>query len=71
MRLTEVIEKQHILSDKQFGFRKGKSTQDAILVLTIVIEKAKQNKNDAAFACTICGQRTIKWTAIFGAGRSL
>ena len=65
MRLAEVIEKQQILSDKQFGFRKGKSTQDAILVLSTVIEKAKHKKDDAAFACMICVQRTVRWTAIF------
>lgn len=40
IRLTNYIDKYKLLSPKQFGFRKGKSTQDAISCLTSEIYKA-------------------------------
>ena len=42
-----LLETENLLSNCQFGFRKKKSTQDALLILSTVIEKARQNKDDA------------------------
>lgn len=39
-RISNYIEKQNILSKHQFGFRKNRSTEDAILELTDKISKA-------------------------------
>jgi hypothetical protein len=46
-RLMNLLETENLLSNCQFGFRKKKSTQDALLILSTVIEKARQNKDDA------------------------
>ena len=50
VRLDKVVEKQKFLSEHQFGFRKNKSTSDAIFVVTTAIEKAKQEGMDAGLA---------------------
>ena len=50
MRLMNLVEEKSLLSDKQFGFRKERSTQDAILVVATAIEKAKADGDDAALA---------------------
>lgn len=46
-RLVNFIEKYHIISDSQFGFREGKSTEDAVLALTSkivnLIDKKKKS----------------------------
>ena len=38
-RLTQWAESNNVLSDSQFGFRKGRSTTDAIFVLNGIIQK--------------------------------
>ncbi len=44
-RLTDWCEANSILTDAQFGFRKGRSTVDAIFVLSSLIEKTLNDKN--------------------------
>lgn len=43
-RLTNYLENNHILSDKQFGFRTGKSTNDAVHELTAFISRNLDNR---------------------------
>ena len=50
VRLDKVVEKHKFLSEQQYGFRKNKSTADAIFVITAAIEKAKQEGMDAGLA---------------------
>ena len=50
VRLDKIVEKQKFLNEHQFGFRKNKSTSDAIFVITTAIEKAKQEGMDAGLA---------------------
>ena len=50
VRLMKIVETFELLSRKQYGFRKGKSTQDAVFILATAIEKAKAEKEDAAVA---------------------
>ena len=50
VRLMKVVETFNILSRKQYGFREGRSTQDAVFILATAIEKAKAEKADAAVA---------------------
>ena len=50
VRLDRVAERQKFLTEQQFGFRKNKSTADAIFVITTAIEKAKQEGMDAGLA---------------------
>ena len=38
-RISNWVENNDILSDAQFGFRKGRSTTDAIFVINAVIQK--------------------------------
>jgi hypothetical protein len=42
-RLVQYLNKFNLLSNSQFGFRKGKSTEDAILNLTTLISKEVEN----------------------------
>ena len=46
-RITKFLDKYHILSDHQFGFRKGKSTSDAMLSLTTKIYQSLDKKRPA------------------------
>ena len=46
-RLEAIVEEQKMLSELQYGFRKRKSTMDAIMVVTTAIEKANIDKLDA------------------------
>ena len=39
--MTEAVEANHLLGQEQFGFRKGRSTLDAIFVLSTLLRKAK------------------------------
>ena len=48
--MTDIIEKHSLLSDAQFGFRPGRSTLDAIYVLTSLIQKAKKGRKPYAVA---------------------
>ena len=43
-RVTKWAENNNILSDSQFGFRKGRSTTDAIFVLNAIIQKILNGK---------------------------
>ena len=40
-RMTEAAEAAGLLGPEQFGFRKGRSTVDAVFVLTTLLSKAK------------------------------
>ena len=46
-RLEHIVEENNMLCDLQYGFRKRKSTMDAIMVVTTAIEKAKLDDLDA------------------------
>lgn len=43
-RMTEVVETHGMLNEAQFGFRKDRSTIDAIFVLNTLFTKAKQKR---------------------------
>ena len=40
--MTEVAESNNMLGPEQFGFRRGRGTQDAIFVLSTLFQKAKR-----------------------------
>ena len=42
LKMTAVAESNNLLGQEQFGFRKGRSTLDAVLVLSSLIQKAKR-----------------------------
>ena len=42
LKVTAVAESNNLLGQEQFGFRKGRSTLDAVLVLSSLIQKAKR-----------------------------
>ena len=46
-RLEQIVEENNMLCDLQYGFRKRKSTMDAIMVVTTAIEKSKLDELDA------------------------
>ena len=46
-RLEHIVEENNMLCDLQYGFRKRKSTMDAIMVVTTAIEKSKLDDLDA------------------------
>ena len=39
--MTAIAEEKDMLGEEQFGFRKGRSTMDAIFVLSTLLTKAK------------------------------
>ena len=43
-RLSEVLEKENILNDCQIGFRPGRGTADALLMMNSIIGKHKKKK---------------------------
>ena len=45
-RLTDLVESNVLLSDFQYGFREGRSTQDCIFILNTCIAKARTTKQD-------------------------
>ena len=49
-RMTHIVEKHGMLGEEQFGFRKGRSTTDAIFVLTHLMNKAKMKRRRYAAA---------------------
>ena len=65
IRLTEIVERENLLEDAQFGFRKKRSTLDAVVVLNTVItgykldlkirkkEGASDRLKDNLFICFI------------------
>ena len=40
-RMTDVAESNGMLGPEQFGFRRGRSTVDAVFVLSTLLQKAK------------------------------
>ena len=40
-KMTEIAEREGMVGQEQFGFRKGRSTLDAVFVLTTLLSKAK------------------------------
>ena len=40
-KMTAIAEAEGMLGEEQFGFRQGKSTMDAVFVLTTLFSKAK------------------------------
>ena len=40
-QMTDVVEEFKMLGPEQYGFRKGRSTQDAVFVLSTLIKNAK------------------------------
>ncbi|CAG4940655.1 unnamed protein product [Colias eurytheme] len=46
-RLLNYLDKQNLISDRQFGFRKGKSTEDAAMLLTNSVASHIQNGEQA------------------------
>lgn len=47
-RLLDYLEHEKILSDNQYGFRKGKSTEDAVLRLTETVSRVLDKKKKCA-----------------------
>ena len=43
-RMTRAAEENGLLGPEQFGFRKGRSTMDAVFVLTTMMKKAMKNR---------------------------
>ena len=41
IRLTQIVERENILQDSQFGFRANRSTQEAVIILNTVITQHK------------------------------
>ena len=46
IRMTEITERENMLQDNQFGFRKKRATEDAILIFNTVLTEAKLRKID-------------------------
>ena len=42
--ITQIIEDDKLLGEEQFGFRKGRSTIDAVFVLSSMFQKAKAKR---------------------------
>ena len=40
-RMSKIVEENDLLPPDQFGFRKGRSTADAIYILSTLLRKAK------------------------------
>ena len=40
-KMTKIAEREGMVGQEQFGFRKGRSTLDAVFVLTTLLSKAK------------------------------
>ena len=45
-RMTAIVEREGFLSDCQFGFRKGRSTDDAVLVMNTLMAQSKIDKKE-------------------------
>ena len=42
--MTRAVEDNQLLGEEQFGFRRGRSTIDAVFVLTTLLKKAKSKR---------------------------
>ena len=49
-KMTEIVEREGFLGNEQYGFRAGRSTTDAIFVLSTMLRKAKIRKKKYACA---------------------
>ena len=49
-RMADIVEKNGMLGEEQFGFRRKRSTLDAIFVLTRLLQKAKRRRQPYAAA---------------------
>ena len=48
--MADIVEKNGMLGEEQFGFRRKRSTLDAIFVLTRLLQKAKRRRQPYAAA---------------------
>ena len=42
--MTKLVEENKLLGEEQFGFRKGRSTADAVFILSTMFRKAKAKR---------------------------
>ena len=49
-KMSDLVEKHGLIGDEQFGFRRGRSTLDAIFVLSQLIQKAKKQRKSYSIA---------------------
>ena len=49
-RMMDIVEKEGFLGEEQFGFRRNRSTIDAIFTLTRLLQKAKRRRTPYAAA---------------------
>ena len=43
-KMTKLVEENELLGEEQFGFRKGRSTADAVFILSTMFQKAKAKR---------------------------
>ena len=43
-KMTKLVEENKLLGEEQFGFRKGRSTADAVFILSTMFQKAKAKR---------------------------
>ena len=43
-KMIKLVEKDKLLGEAQFGFRKGRSTADAVFILSTMFQKAKAKR---------------------------
>ena len=43
-KITKIVEEKKLLGKEQFGFRKGRSTADAVFILSTMFQKAKAKR---------------------------
>ncbi len=73
-RLTDWCDENSVLTDAQFGFRKGRSTVDAIFVLSSLIEKTLNDKGRLYCAFVDlrkafdCVNRNALWYKLYNSG---
>ena len=48
--MMDIVEQEGLLGEEQFGFRRKRSTIDAIFVLTRMLQKAKRQRKSFAAA---------------------
>ena len=72
-RMTEIVEREGMLEDTQFGFRKARATQDAIMIFNTVLTEAKLRKIDLylSFIDLEKAYDRVSRTALFAKLRSL
>jgi len=70
-RISNWCEENNVISDAQFGFRKGRSTVDAVFILQSIIQKYV-NMNKRLYCCFIDMKRCFHsiylnalWTKLF------